>query len=267
VSNLLWYNPETIGSEVPTSWSEFLAFCDRVAASGGNCTAGIANTTFTLSILFENVYLGTYGPEQWNALMRGEIPWTDPSVVEAMNRIATFYSDEYAAGGSAGALGTGLVDGIARVFGEKADSTFVAAGSWVSGIVSRAINENIVEGKTIDYVVFPGEAVSEGAIIAAADVAVMLVDSPEGRELMSYLISAEGQARFAPNGYPVANRNVNPALYSGLAAKSSHLLTTSTIAPGTGSMLTNEIRSQLIEVIGAAVLDPGSIETLLATIQ
>jgi alpha-glucoside transport system substrate-binding protein len=262
-SNLLWYNPATIGGEVPTSWSEFLAFCDGVAADGGYCTAGIANTTFTLSILFEDTYLSAYGPEMWNALMTGEIPWTDPTVVEAVNRCATFYSDKYTAGGSTGALGTGLVDGIARVFGENPDATFVAGGSWVSGIVSGAINENIVEGETIDYVVFPGEPVSKGSIIAAADVAVMFVDSPESRALMSYLISAEGQARFAPNGYPVANKNVDPALYTGLAAKSAGLLANSVVAPSTGAAMSNEMRSQLIEIIGAAILDPDNIELLL----
>ncbi len=267
VSNLLWYNPATIGGDVPTSWSEFLTFCDGVAAEGGNCTAGIANTTFTLSILFEDVYLSTYGVDQYNALMTGETPWTDDSVVDAMNRIATFYGDDYTAGGSAGALGTGLVDGIARVFGENADATFVAGGSWVSGIVSSAINENIVEGETIDYVLFPGDEAGEGAIIAAADVAVMLADSPEAQQLLQYLMSPEGQARFAPNGYTVANKNVDPTLFTGLAAKSAGLLVNSAVAPSTGAAMSNDMRSQLIEIVGAAVLDPSSIEPLLETLQ
>ncbi|MCA9900896.1 MAG: extracellular solute-binding protein, partial [Anaerolineales bacterium] len=265
VANLLWYNPATLEGDVPTSWTEFLAFCDEVVANGGNCTAGIANTTFTLSILFEDVYLSTYGVDQYNSLMSGETAWTDASVVEAMNRIATFYGDDYTAGGSSGALGTGLVDGIARVFGENADATFVAGGSWVGGIVSNAINENLVEGETIDYVLFPGEEAGEGAIVAAADVAVMLVDSPEGRELLKYLMSAEGQALFAPNGFTVANMSVDPALFTGLTAKSAELLANSAVAPSSGVVLSNETRTQLIEVIGAVILDPDSIESLLET--
>ena len=267
VANLLWYNPSTIGAEAPASWAELIDFCDNNVAAGEYCTSGIANTTFTLSILFEDVYLSSYGIDQWNDLMYRRIPWTDDSVVETMNRIATFYSDAYSAGGSAGALGTGLVDGIARVFGENADATFVAGGSWVSGIVTGAVNENIVEGETIDFVLFPGEEAGKGAIIAAADVAVMLSDSPESRQLVQYLMGAEGQSRFAPSGYTVANKNVDPELFTGLAAKSANLLVNSSVAPSTGAAMSNDMRNQLIEVVGAAVLDPSSIGPLLEALE
>ena len=124
----------------------------------------------------------------------------------------------------------------------------------------------MVEGDTIHYMPFPAEA-GKGAIIAAADVAVLLKDSPAAQKLVSYLISADGQARFAPNGYTVANKNVDPKIYSGLAAKTAELLATSAIGPSTGAALSNEFRTQLIEIISGAVLDPSSIEAQLAALQ
>ena len=266
VSNLLWYNPKALNAAAPQTWAEFTALCDTITTAGSSCTAGIGKDTWTLSILFEDTYLSANGIEKYNDLMNGKIPFDDPTVVAAIQEIATFYSDKYTAGGSAGALGTGLVDGIARVFGTNADASFVAAGSWVAGIVKGAINKDVVEGETIDYIPFPGEA-GKGSIIAAADVAVMLKDSPAAQKLLSYLISADGQARFAPNGYTVANKNVDPKIYSGLAAKTAELLATSGIGPSTGAALSNEFRTQLIEIISGAVLDPSSIEEQLKALQ
>jgi ABC-type glycerol-3-phosphate transport system substrate-binding protein len=266
INDLLWFNPEAV-SAPPTSWSELLAYCDSVVAEGGSCIAGTGKDVWPLNLTFQSIYLATYGLEKWNSLMAREIPFNDPTVVEAFNRFAIFYGDKYAAGGSVGALGTGLVDGIARVFGTSADARFVNAGSWAGGLAISAINENLVEGETIDYVTFPGEPASEGTIIASADVAVMLVDSPAARQLMSYLISPEGQARFAPNGFTVANINVDPSLYSGLTAKTAGLLAESEVGPDISAPLSNGDVSQVNEALGAAILDPGSIQTIVDNLE
>ncbi|MFZ2097628.1 MAG: extracellular solute-binding protein [Anaerolineales bacterium] len=266
IDDCLWFNPEVVTTP-PTSWSELLSYCDSVKAEGGNCIAGTGKDVWPLDMTFESIYKATFGLKQWNALLKHEIPWNDPSVVEAFNREAIFYGDKYAAGGSAGALGTGLVDGMARVFGATSDTRFVNAGSWGVGLVLDAINKDLVEGKTIDYVIFPGEPAGDGTILAAADVAVLLVDSPEARALMSYLISTEGQARFAPNGFPVANKNVDPSAYSGLTAKSAGLLAKSEVGPDISTPLSYDFVSQIDQALGAAILDPSSIQSILDNLE
>ena len=40
---------------------------------------------WTLTDWFENVYLSQAGPENYDKLPKHEIPWTDPSVEEALN--------------------------------------------------------------------------------------------------------------------------------------------------------------------------------------
>lgn len=267
INSLLWFDPSAIDGDVPTTWSDFLAYCDGVAASGGNCTAGLGADTWTLGMLFQAIYVGANGAEQTSAIYTGEVPFTDASVVEAMNRFVTFYGDDYANGGSVGALGTGLVDGIALVFGESPDAEFVQAGSWAGGLAVNAINENLVDGETLDYVLFPGDAAGVGAVIGTTDVAVVLSDSPAAIELASYLASAEGQALFVPNGFTVANQNVDTAEFTGLLAQTADLLATSDVSANPASVMSNELNGQLTELLSAAILDPGSIESLLATLQ
>ena len=266
VQTVLWFNPEVVG-EPPTSWAAFTEHCDAVAAAGNSCTAGLGQTSWTLGILFSSVYLSTHGLDMWNGLMAGDIAWNDASVAEAFNRITTFYGDDYAAGGAVGALGTGLVDGIALVFGTSPDAQFVNAGSWAGGIAIAAINADLVEGETIDYIAFPGDEAGEGAIVASADVAVMFNDSEATAGLMSFLMSAEGQALFAPSGYTVANKHVDAGLYSGLTARTAELLATSAIGPDINSPLPNEVVNALMEAVGAAILDPDSIESVLDDLQ
>lgn len=266
VQTVLWFNPEAVG-DPPTSWSAFTEHCDAVAAEGNSCTAGLGQTSWTLTILFSSVYLSTHGLEMWNGLMSGDIPWNDPSVAEAFNRITVFYGDDYAAGGAVGALGTGLVDGIALVFGTSPDAQFVNAGSWAGGIAINAINADLVEGETIDYIAFPGDEAGEDTIVAAADVAVIFNDSEATAGLMSFLMSAEGQALFAPNGFAVANKHVDLGLYSGLTARTAELLATSAIGPDVNSPLPADVVSALIEAVAAAILDPESIESVLDDLQ
>ena len=130
------------------------------------------------------------------------------------------------------------------------DAQFVNAGSWAGGIAIAAINADLVEGETIDYIAFPGDEAGEGAIVASADVAVMFNDSEATAGLMSFLMSAEGQALFAPSGYTVANKHVDAGLYSGLTARTAELLATSAIGPDINSPLPNEVVNALMEAVG-----------------
>lgn len=266
LGNCLWYNPSSVG-EVPISWSAFTAYCDSIVENGISCTTGIGKDVWTLKILFQSMYLSTFGPENWMALGTGEIPFNDPSVVETFDRITKFYGDEYAAGGGVGTLGTGLMDGIANVFGSDPSALFVQAGSWAGNIAIYAVNPDLAPGETIDYVPFPGEVESAGAMIGSADVAVLLSEKPEAMQLMSFLISTKGQARFSLSSYTVANKNIDPALYDGLSAKTAELLTTSQIMPDIDSFLAAEYVTLLNEAIGAAILDPGSIKMILDNLQ
>ncbi len=271
VSNLFWFDPSKIDGD-PSTWmyDDFTDYADKLVAAGEKPVASIAKTSWTLTGLIEDMFLGSYGVDEWVKLMTNQTPWTDPKVVAAFEKIADYYGGSYVAGGGEGAMGTDLVGGISRVFGTDADAKFVIGGGWVAGIAKSAINENLVEGETIDFIVFPpGSDAGKGAVIAAADVAVQFSDSSEATQLMEYLISAEGQALFAPSGYTVANYNVSPSLYTGLTARSAEYLSSPTaqIAPSNGAMLANEKRGALMEVIQSAILNPAGIEASLAEFQ
>ena len=165
-------------------------------------------------------------------------------------------------------LGMDLVDGIANVFGLNPTATVISSGSWVSGIAESAVNESIVEGTNIDYVLFPGTENGAGTVIANADVAIALTDDEATMKLVSYLASEEGQSMFAPSGYVVPNRNVKSSLYSAfLTQKTMDILSSSTIVPAITASIGNEENDALVNALQAAILNPSEIPSLLDDMQ
>ena len=87
----VWYNVksfEDAGVEPPENWDAFLTNADTIKASGlPPYSIGGANG-WTLTDLFENIYLRTAAAGKYDQLTDHKIPWTDPSVKEGSPRWA-----------------------------------------------------------------------------------------------------------------------------------------------------------------------------------
>jgi glucose/mannose transport system substrate-binding protein len=99
-SNVLWYVPENLakwGVDVPESWDDFFAMADALKAKGVLPLA--LATNWTANHLWESVALGVLGPDDYDALWRGEFSWTDSRVVkvwETFKKILTYTNDDAA---------------------------------------------------------------------------------------------------------------------------------------------------------------------------
>lgn len=268
VLNLLWFNPEKVESSNFSSWDSFIAYADEEAAKGNYVVGAIGKASWTIPQLFTSCYVSTFGQEMYLKFLSKEIAWNDETVKTAFEKVALFYGDKYISGGKMAGLGMDLVDGIANVFGLNPTATVISSGSWVSGIAESAVNESIVEGTNIDYVLFPGTENGAGTVIANADVAIALTDDEATMKLVSYLASEEGQSMFAPSGYVVPNRNVKSSLYSAfLTQKTMDILSSSTIVPAITASIGNEENDALVNALQAAILNPSEIPSLLDDMQ
>ena len=92
----IWYNVpafEDAGVEPPENWDDFLAAGDTIKASGVPPYSIGGADGWTLTDLFENIYLRTAGPEKYDQLTKHEIPWTDPSVKDALTEMGKVLAD------------------------------------------------------------------------------------------------------------------------------------------------------------------------------
>src|SRR5918996_4735662 len=103
----VWYNVplfETAGVEPPGSFEELTQAAETLKASGTRAYSIGGADGWTLTDLFENIYLRQAGPEKYDQLAAHEIPWTDQSVKDALETMARIVGDRgNIAGATAGA--------------------------------------------------------------------------------------------------------------------------------------------------------------------
>jgi hypothetical protein len=213
----VWYNVKAFknaGVKQPTTWPAFLKAAKTVKASGSKAYSLGASDGWTLTDLFENIYLRQAGPTKYDQLTAHKIKWTDPSVIKALKTMAQIVGDTgNIAGGKSGALQTDFNTSVSNVLSKSPKAAMVIEGDFVPGVVASATN---VKAFT-DYneFAFPTIGSSGSPVLAGADIVVMLKDSPAARALIKYLATAQAQTIWAKRGgYTSPNKNVPASAYS-----------------------------------------------------
>ncbi|MGH2749483.1 MAG: ABC transporter substrate-binding protein [Actinomycetota bacterium] len=210
-----WYNIavfEQAGVEPPTSWDEMLETAQTVNASGTPYLSIGGADGWTLTDVFENIYLQTAGPEMYDQLSNHEIPWTDESVVAALETMAELFGeDANLAGGAQGSLQTDFVTSVTQTFTDPPEAATVYEGDFVAGVIGG--ETDAVVGEDADFFDFP-PIEGETAVVGAGDVGVALTDSEEAQEFLTFLATPEAAEAWAQNGGFISpNNNLDPSVY------------------------------------------------------
>jgi len=210
----VWYNVaafEDAGVEPPETWEDFLAAADTLKSSGLPAYSIGGADGWTLTDLFENIYLRTAGAEMYDQLAAHEIPWTDQSVKDALAEMAKVVgATDNIAGGTAGALQTDFPTSVSNVFSESPKAAQVIEGDFVPGAV-----ESGLEPET-DYNVFPFPPIGDSppSVVGGGDTLVMFKDSPAAQALVTYLTTAEAAQIWAERGgYATLNKGLDSGAY------------------------------------------------------
>ncbi|MBE3013446.1 carbohydrate ABC transporter substrate-binding protein [Microbispora sp. NEAU-D428] len=211
--SLVWYRQsayDDAGAQPASTWDDLIKNAQTLSDSGVAPFALCAASGWTLTDLFENVYLSTAGPENYDKLSKHEIPWTDASVKTALEKLAQIFGKkEFMLGGSSGALQTDFPTCVTQVYAQKKaamviEADFVAASLGQSGAKV---------GEEAKIMPFP-KAGDTAPVILGGDVAVVMKDNKGAQALVEYLASKEGGEVWAKQpGYLSPNRNVSPDNY------------------------------------------------------
>ncbi|MCG5215959.1 ABC transporter substrate-binding protein [Streptosporangium sp. KLBMP 9127] len=211
--SLIWYRApafEEAGVQPPTDWATLLTAAQTVADSGTPPFSFCGASGWTLTDLFENVYLSTAGPENYDKLSKHEIPWTDASVTTALEKMAEITGKkEFVLGGSSTALQTEFPACVTKVYGEKKAAMIIEADF----VAASASESGAKVGEDAKFFPFPKAGETE-PVVLGGDIAVALKESKGAMALLQYLASAEGGAVWAKlPGYLSPNRNVPATTY------------------------------------------------------
>jgi len=197
-----WYNNpvfESAGVETPETWEDLQTVAQTISDSGVTPFSVGGADGWTLTDWFENVYLRVAGPEKYDQLATHAIPWTDPSVTEALSTLAeVFGQQQWIAGGANGALGTDFPRSVTQVFSEPPAAAMVYEGDFVAGLITSETTATL--GEDARFFDFPAIDGSDPAVVGGGDVAVLLKDSPGGRALVRFLATPEAAEEWASEG-------------------------------------------------------------------
>lgn len=212
----VWYNVsafETAGVEAPGDWEQFMSGAETIQASGLPAFSIAGADGWTLTDLFENIYLRQAGPDLYDQLAEHEIPWTHDSVKEALRTMGeVFQNNDNIVGGRQGALQTDFPTSVTNVLTDEPRGAMVIEGDFVPG----AAPDTTLEPGT-GYNVFPFPAVGdsgENVVVGGGDSVVLFNDTPAGRALVEYLASPEAAQIWAEKGgFSSANTQLDPSAY------------------------------------------------------
>ena len=211
----VWYNVASFknaGVKPPSTWPTFVTAAGTLKASGTPAFSVGGADGWTLTDLFENIYLRQAGPAKYDALSKHTIKWTDPTVVTALKTMGSILQSNNIAGGTSGALQTDFPTSVSNVFATSPKAAMVIEGDFVPGVVAGKNPLKPVTG----YGVFPFPAIGNtpNYVEGGGDMLMAFKDSPAIRALVQYLATGAAQTIWAKRGgYTAPAKTVSPSAY------------------------------------------------------
>jgi ABC-type glycerol-3-phosphate transport system substrate-binding protein len=212
----VWYNVsafKTAGVSAPKSWSDFLTAAKTLKASGVPAYSGGGAAGWTLTDLFENIYLRQAGPAKYDQLTNHTIKWTDPSVTTALRTMARVIGDTpNVVGGSSGALLTDFPTSVENVFQNPPKGAMVIEGDFVPGVVTS--KTKLKAGTGYEVFPFPVIGSSTGDVVGGGDSITTFRDTPAIRAFVKFLATPEAARTWAQRGgFSSPNKQVPEGAY------------------------------------------------------
>ena len=216
--SVVWYNVpafKTAGVKPPKTLSQLLAAAKTIKSSGTPAYSIGGADGWTLTDMFENIYLRTFGAAKYNALSTHKIKWTDPSVVTALNTMAKIVGDTgNVYGGTSGALQYGFNDSVTNGFASPPKAAMVFEADFVGGVISSSTKAKPTTG----FNTFTWPAITPGAdaggVEIGGDLFVTFRDTPAIEAFVKYLATAPAAEVWAKQGgFGTGNKNVPASVY------------------------------------------------------
>jgi ABC-type glycerol-3-phosphate transport system substrate-binding protein len=213
----VWYNTaafKNAGAKPPRNWGAFQQVTTLLVGSGVPPFSFGGADGWTLTDLFENIYLRQAGPAKYDQLASHQIKWTDPTVKNALKTMAFFFTNPaYIAGGTSGALQTDFATSVTQAFASPPKAAMVLEGDFVAGVITGSTKAKPITDFNVFS--FPSIGNSPPAVVGGGDAVVLMKDTPAGRAMIRYLATPQAAEIWAKRGgFSSPNQKVRPSAYS-----------------------------------------------------
>jgi hypothetical protein len=214
----LWYSVPAFkqaGVGAPKTFTQLLSDAKTIKASGTPAYSLCGASGWTLTDLFENIYLRMFGPAKYNQLSAHQIKWTDPTVTQALQNMAKIVGDtSNIAGGTSGALQTDYPTCVDKAFSTPPTAAMVLEADFVGSEILASTKAKPVTG--FNAVPFPSITAGSNAtaVEIGGDLLVTFKDDPAVEAFMKYLATPQAAITWAKaGGFGTGNKKVPASAY------------------------------------------------------
>jgi ABC-type glycerol-3-phosphate transport system substrate-binding protein len=216
--SVVWYNVpafKNAGVKPPKTFNQLLSDAKTIKASGVPAYSIGGADGWTLTDMFENIYLRTFGAAKYNQLSQHKIKWTDASVKTALTSMAKIIGDtSNIAGGTSGALQFGFNDSVTNAFAEPPKAAMVFEADFVGGVITSSTKAKPATG----FNTFAWPAITPGPNAAAVEIGgdlfVTFRDTPAIRAFVNFLATPAAAIAWAKQGgFGTGNKFVKASVY------------------------------------------------------
>jgi hypothetical protein len=216
--SVIWYSVpdfKAAGVTPPKTFAQLLKDAQTIKSSGTPAYSIGGGEGWTLTDMFENIYLRTFGAAKYDALSAHKIKWTDPSVTTALNSMAKILGDtSNIAGGTSGALQYSFNQSVTNAFGSPSKAAMVFEADFVGGVITSSTSAKPGTGfNTFTWPsITPGPDAS--AVEIAGDLFVTFRDNPAIEAFVKYLATPQAAEIWAKQGgFGTGNKRVPSSVY------------------------------------------------------
>jgi len=191
----VWYPQaefEAAGYAIPETWDDMIALSDQIVADGDKpWCVGIesgAATGWPATDWLEEVMLRTTSLENYDAWVKGDLPFSSPEVMHALDVLADLWKDEYVYGGSEAIVTTFFGDAPTPMFEDPPKCWLHKQGNFITSFFP----EGVVAGTDYGFFYLPGIDEAYGSpYLVAGDIMAMFNDRDEVRATMEFFTHGE----------------------------------------------------------------------------
>jgi alpha-glucoside transport system substrate-binding protein len=226
----IWYSPKQFqanGYTIPQTWNDLVALSDKIASSGkypwAMGVASAASSGWPAADWVDQIYLNLNGPQMYDQWVAHKIPWTDPSIKNAIQMFGQIaHGKHYINGGPQEILATAFQDASYLPYDAPPKAYMYYLGDFTEGFITAQF-PSLKAGTDYDFFNFPTiNSQYAGAVTGGADIMVAMQDNNGTRQFMQYMSTAEAQSIWVKRGGATSvNKGVDLSLYPNAVAKAS----------------------------------------------
>jgi len=211
-----WYNNaqfQQAGVQPPKTWDDFIKACQTLSDAGITPVSVGGADGWTLTDWFENIYLSQAGAANYDKLTHHQIPWTDPTVIQALTTLKQLTGDDkFMAGGKSGALQTSFNDSVTQTFKNPPKAAMVYEGDFAGSVITSTTPAKL--GTDANFFPFPAAGSLTNFVTGGGDAALATNDNPATMAFIQFLASPEAAEAWASaGGFLSPDKNVPLTTY------------------------------------------------------